>query len=158
MDEFGASNDAALAAHVVSAADGMNLSWVYWSAMQLHDPTAGDFAEGLLDQRSRQPIAPLARGVATPYPWATAGTPGPQSFDVATGTFRYTYAVDAKVAAPTLIELPRYTYPFGYTVGVRGASVVSALDAPLLKLAAKPKARQVSLTVRSLIGFPFPNY
>ena len=80
MDEFGASNVASLAAAPVDAAQRMNLSWVYWSAMQLHDPTAGDFAEGLLDQRTRRPVAPLARAVAVPYPWATAGDPGPQSF------------------------------------------------------------------------------
>lgn len=158
MDEFGASNDPALAAAPVAWADTMNLSWTYWSAFQLNDPTAGDFAEGLINEQTRQPIVPMAQAVAVPYAWATAGTPGGESYDRATGTFRYAYAVDRTVHAPTAIELPPYTYPFGYTVSVTGASVVSRADAPLLELRARPHATHVSLTVTSLIDFPFPTF
>jgi endoglycosylceramidase len=91
MDEFGASNNAPASAGVVNFADAMNLSWAYWSVMQLHDPTGGDAFEGLLDQGTRQPYPDLAQALALPYPWATAGGPGPQSFDRVTQTYRYRY-------------------------------------------------------------------
>ena len=158
MDEFGASDNAAFDGNVVSHADPLNISWAYWSAMQLHDPTAGDGAEGLLDQTTRQPYADMAQAVAVPYPWATAGSPGPQSFDRGTQTFRYRYLVDHRITAPTLIEIPKYTYPFGYTVQVTGGRVVSKANAPVLAVVAGPHVSHVTITVLSLTAFPFPNY
>jgi endoglycosylceramidase len=158
LDEFGASNDDALSATTVDHADATNLSWAYWSGMQLHDPTAGLAYEGLLDQTTRQPYPNQARAMAVPYPWATAGTPGTQSFYRSTQTYRYRYTVDPKVHAPTEIEIPRYTYPLGYTVSVTGASVRSRRNAALLVLAAVHGATTVSVTVRSLSATPFPTY
>ena len=149
MDEFGASNDSISTAATVTQADAANLSWTYWSAMQLHDPTAADPVEGLLDQRARRPYPGLAAALAVPYPWATAGTPGPQSFDRATLSFSYRYTVARAIHAPTEIEVPPDTYPHGYTVGVVGARVVSRRDAPLLELAAGRRAIRVSVTVRA---------
>jgi endoglycosylceramidase len=149
MDEFGASNDAPASAQTVSDADADNLSWVYWSAMQLHDPTAGDAYEGLLNQLTRQPYPAMARALAVPYPWATAGLPGQQSFDRRTRTFRYRYAVAPKVHAPTEIAVPPYTYPHGYSVQVIGAQVVSPPDSPVLDLRADRRASQVMVTVRA---------
>lgn len=150
MDEFGASHDAVATANTVFLADRDNLSWIYWSALQLHDPTGGDASEGLLDQRTRRPYRALARALAVPYPWATAGRPGPQSFDRVTLTFRYRYAVSPGIRAPTEIEVPRYTYRHGYTVAVNGARVVSRRQAPVLELVAVAHARRVSLTVRAV--------
>jgi endoglycosylceramidase len=148
MDEFGANNDSPATAATVALADAGNLSWAYWSALQLDDPTAGDAYEGLLDQITRQPYPPQAQALAVPYPWATAGTPGGQSFNPATGTFRYAYGVIAKVAAPTEIMLPGYVYPHGYVVSVRGAKVISHRGSALLELKAHRGVRQVRLTVR----------
>jgi endoglycosylceramidase len=148
MDEFGASYVPQLASGPVDRAVGMNLSWAYWSVMQLHDPTAGDFAEGLLDQQTRRPIPGLARAVAVPYPWATAGDPGAQSFGRRARVFRYSYRADPSVHAPTLIEVPPYTYPSGYVVHVTGARVLSPRNAPLLTVSAPPVAVTVSVTVR----------
>lgn len=158
MDEFGASNNAPPSAAAVDAAEGMNLSWAFWSAMQLHDPTGGNAFEGLLDQRTRQPDPALAEALAVPYPWATAGSPGPESFDRLTQTYRYRYLVDRSIRAPTEIEVPPWTYPFGYTVSVRGGRVVSAPDASLLLLRADRHSTHVRLTLRSLTDFPFPRY
>jgi len=148
MDEFGASDVPQSAAGPVDGAVGMNLSWAYWSVMQLHDPTAGDAAEGLINQRTRRPIRGLARAVAVPYPWATAGEPGDQSYGRRDRVFRYSYRVDASVRAPTLIEVPPYTYPSGYVAQVTGGRVTSRANAPLLTVSATPHAITVSITVR----------
>ncbi len=148
MDEFGASNNSSLSAKTVDYADRMNLSWAYWAALQFHDPTGGAASEGLLDQRTRRPYPGLAQAMAVPYPWATAGRPGPESYDRATRTFRYRYTVDRSIKAPTEIEVPRYTYPSGYTVRVNGARVVSAAGASLLELRARPHAARVTVNVR----------
>jgi endoglycosylceramidase len=147
MDEFGANNDSPATAATVSLADAGNLSWAYWAALQLDDPTAGDAYEGLLDQITRQPYPAQAQALAVPYPWATAGTPGPQSFDPVTGTFRYAYEVIARITAPTEIVLPGLVYPRGYAVQVRGAKVISHRGASLLKLMARKRVKVIRLIV-----------
>jgi endoglycosylceramidase len=150
MDEFGASNDAASSAETVSLAGGINLSWSYWAALQLDDPTAADPFEGLLDDQTRRPFPAQARAMAVPYPWATAGTPGPQSFNRETRTFDYRYAVGPEIHAPTQISLPAYTYPHGYSVRVTGATIVSGRDASMLELLARPRASRVAVAVRAV--------
>jgi endoglycosylceramidase len=158
LDEFGANNQDAQSAATVGIAEGDNLSWAFWAAMQLNDPTGGMAHEGLLDQTTRQPYPNQARAMAVPYAWATAGTPAAQSFYRPAQTYRFRYAPDPKVHAPTEIEIPSYTYPLGYSVTVTGARVTSAPNAPLLTLSAHPGAKSVSLTVRSLSATPFPIY
>ena len=150
MDEFGASNNTVASAETVSLADGANLSWAYWEALQLDDPTAGEPDEGLLDQQTRRPYPAMAHALAVPYPFATAGRPGPQSFNRATLTFRYSYAVAPGISAPTEIELPPYTYWHGYTVRVTGARIESGRHAPVLRLRADRRAARVRLTVRAV--------
>jgi endoglycosylceramidase len=158
LDEFGANNNDAGSAATVDHAGARNLSWAYWSAMQLHDPTAGWPYESLLDETSRQPYPNMGRAMSVPYPWATAGTPGGQSFYRPAQTYRYRYTVAPKIHAPTEIEIPPYIYPLGYTVKASGARVVSKAGASLLVLAADRRAKTVSVTVRSLTPFPFPRY
>jgi endoglycosylceramidase len=158
LDEFGASNDDALSAATVSDAETDNLSWAYWAAMQLNDPTGGQAFEGLLDQTTRQPYPNQAMAMSVPYAWATAGTPGTQSFYRPAQTYRYRYAPDPKVRAPTEIELPPYTYPLGYSVKVTGARVTSPAGAALLTLSADHDAKTVGVTVRSLSATPFPAF
>ena len=124
--------------------------------MQLNDPTAGGAHEGLLDQTTRQPYPNQARAMSVPYAWATAGAPGAQSFYRPAQTYRYRYAPDHAVHAPTEIEIPPYTYPLGYSVQVTGARVTSPAGAALLRLSADHGAKTVSVTVRSLSATPFP--
>jgi endoglycosylceramidase len=133
----------------VDHAGAYNLSWAYWQAMQLNDPTGGQAYEGLLDQTTRQPYPNQARAMSLPYPWATAGKPGTQSFYRPTQTYRYRYTVDPSVHAPTIVEIPPYTYPHGYTVSVTGAHATSRSGASLLVLGANRGATTVRLTVRS---------
>ena len=156
LDEFGANNDDAFSGQTVSEAEGLNLSWAFWAAIQLNDPTGGQAYEGLLDQTTRQPYPNQARATSVPYAWATAGTPGAQSFSRADQTYRYRYTRDPKIHAPTEIEIPAYTYPLGYSVTVTGARVTSRANAALLTLSADPHATAVSVTVRSLSSTPFP--
>ena len=158
LDEFGASNNNALSAQTVDNAGADNLSWAFWAAMQLHDPTGGQAYEGLLDQTTRRPYPNQGHAMSVPYAWATAGTPGAQWFYRPTQTYRYRYAVNPRIQAPTEIEIPPYTYPLGYTAQVTGARITSATSAALLTLSADRGARTVSLTVRSLTPFPFPRY
>jgi endoglycosylceramidase len=158
LDEFGASNDDALSAATVGHAETDNLSWAYWAAMQLNDPTGGQAFEGLLDQTTRRPYPNQALAMSVPYAWATAGTPGAQSFYRPAQTYRYRYAPDPAVHAPTEIELPPYTYPLGYSVKVTGARVTSPAGAALLMLSAEHGAKTVSVTVRSLSATPFPAF
>jgi len=148
MDEFGASPDAAATAATVSLAGQTGLSWSYWSALQLDDPTAGSSQEGLINQQTGNPHPAMARALAVPYPAATAGMPGPEAFYRATARFVYSYAVAPSGHSPTEIVLPPYTYPRGYTVRVQGAVVVSAANAPMLELRAVPRAVTVQVTVR----------
>jgi endoglycosylceramidase len=150
MDEFGASNHTSSTARTVNLAQAGNVSWAYWAALQLDDPTAGDGFEGLLDETTRQPISAQAQALVVPYPWATAGTPGLQAFNRTTRTFRYAYQVDHTVRAPTQISLPTYVYPSGYRVTVTGATVTSRRNSPLLKLSARRRAAQVKVTVRAV--------
>ncbi len=147
MDEFGASPDASATAATVNLAGRTGLSWSYWSALQLDDPTSGSPREALIDQPTGQPYPAMARALTVPYPEATAGTPGPESFDRVTGTFAYRYAVARRVHALSEIVLPPYTYPHGYRVRARGATVLSAPDAPLLELQASRGAGTVRVTV-----------
>ena len=126
--------------------------------MQLNDPTAGGAHESLLDQTTRQPYPNQARALSVPYAWATAGTPGAQSFYRPAQTYRYRYTPNPKVRALTEIEIPPYTYPLGYAVKVSGARVTSRANAALLTLSAAPHAKSVSVTVRSLTSTPFPTY
>jgi endoglycosylceramidase len=147
MDEFGGNRHAASAGATADLADALGVSWSYWSALELHDPT-GNPREGLLDEQTGRPSPQKARALSEAYPAATAGTPGPVFFDRATGAFAYRYVVDRRVHAPTEIELPRSVYPRGYRVQVRGALVRSARNATVLELQPRPRAWTVSVTVR----------
>jgi endoglycosylceramidase len=148
MDEFGASSDAAATAATVGVADGEQLSWSYWSALQAHDPTGNPF-EGLLDQATRRPDRAVAEALAVPYPFATVGRPLTQSYDPATGAFSYSFAAARPARrVATEIVLPRDAYPHGYRVRVRGAVVVgSGSPARLLLVVAHRHASLVHVTV-----------
>ena len=146
MDEFGGSRHAAGAAADVAQAGRLGISWSYWSALELHDPT-GNPAEYLLDQATRRPVPAKARALAVAYPFATAGTPRAESWSPPARRLRYRYAVDRAVRAPTEIVVPPYTYPRGYRATVTGATVESRPGARILMLTPRPGATTVSVTV-----------
>jgi endoglycosylceramidase len=147
LSEFGAERYVPDIANVARLADSNLLSWIYWAAFQLHDPTGGP-GEGLLDDRTRRPDRARAAVLARTYPLATAGTPMTQLFDPATGAFAFTYRADHSVHAPTEIVVPiAYHYPHGYNATVRGGRVTSPPDAQLLTLVNDAGASTVSVTI-----------
>jgi endoglycosylceramidase len=151
LDEFGGGPSIPDIAQVADMANRASLSWTYWSALQLHDPT-GAPGENLLNDRTAQPWPAKAQVLAGPYPLATAGTPGPVAFEPASRSFGFTYTVDRRVRAPTEIVVPPYTYPQGYGVVVQGATVTSVPDAPLLTLRPLPGSHRVSVLLAAASG------
>ncbi len=148
LSEFGAEKYTPDIARVAALADSHLVSWTYWAALQLHDPTGGPL-EGLLNQRTRKPDLARARILARPYPLVTAGTPTAQSFDPKSEAFDLTYTVDPSVRPPTRISIPlAYHYRHGYTVKVTGARVISPRNAAVLSLRNKHGAQTVTVQVR----------
>jgi endoglycosylceramidase len=149
VSEFGAEKYVPDVARVAKLADGAMVSWTFWSALQLHDPTGGP-DEGLLDEKTRRPDRGRARVLARAYPLATAGTPTSQSFDPKTEAFDLTYTADPAVRAPTRIWIPRaYHYRHGYTVKATGARVTSRRGATVLTLRNAKGASAVTVRVRA---------
>ena len=72
--EFGASDSTSDIGAVIAQADQNLVSWTYWAALQLHDPT-GAPTERLIDDNTRQLIFPKACLMAGAHVTAYAGTP-----------------------------------------------------------------------------------
>ncbi len=89
----------------------------------------------------------LLAAVARPYPERVAGEPVEWSFDAATATFRVTWRVDAAVKAPTLVAVPRATWPSGVTAECDGCAV--ALEEGRVAATASPGAATATLTLRA---------
>jgi endoglycosylceramidase len=144
MDEFGGGPSIPDIAQVAELARQNALSWSYWSALQLHDPT-GAPGENLLNDRTGNPWPDKAAALAGPYPLATAGTPISEAFDPRGRSFAFTYDADPGIRAPTVVVVPPYTYPRGYHVEVQGGVVVSQRGASLLRLRPTPGSNRVAL-------------
>lgn len=84
-------------------------------------------------------IKPLLHdAVVRPYPEATAGTPLGWSFDATTRVFTYRWKPDPKATAPTLISVPRDTWPGGFKVACTGCT--AELAAPGVRATASGEA------------------
>lgn len=152
LTEFGATDYVPDVERVVELADQHLLSWTYWAALQLNDPT-GSTEESLIDDSTRRVKRSEALALARTHVRAVAGTPTQQSFDPSTGAYALTYVPDPAVHADTLVFVPlTWHYPHGYDVKVAGARVVSRPDAQVMRLRNLPGAAQVtvSLTARSV--------
>jgi endoglycosylceramidase len=139
VTEFGNIDDAAELDRALSRADTAFTGWQYWH-----------YGDGFhVRPASTEPFSPtqLAR-LSRTYPTATAGTPGPLTFDPSTGVMTYSYAPRAGGGAPTEIAVSDVHDAHGYTVRVDGGRVVSAPGAPCLLIAADAGASRVDVTVR----------
>jgi endoglycosylceramidase len=127
MSEWGATDDTTALSIDAAGADRHDMGWTYWAYKHWDDPTTADGAQGLfaddadLGSVKQDKLAVLVRT----YPQATAGTPGPYSYDTTTGAFSYTYTPNPAVTAPTRIFVSPLTTPHGYDVGVTGGHVTS---------------------------------
>ncbi|MFD8749525.1 cellulase family glycosylhydrolase [Kitasatospora sp. NPDC059577] len=146
LTEFGATEDAARLTRLADRFDGAMLSWMFWSRPQ--DQTPGHPQEPPTGPNLMDPA------VVRPYPRAVAGTPQQWNYDSTTGTFTLRYgarrADSGQPFAPgarTEVFLPQGDYPDGYRVESRGADVVSAPDARLLRLVTAPGQETVQVTV-----------
>jgi endoglycosylceramidase len=89
----------------------------------------------------------LLRQLVRTYPQATAGTPGPMTYDADTGDFRYRYTPSFATDAPTEIYLSDVQYAAGYAVAVTGACASSSPGDPILALRAVEGATGVDVRV-----------
>jgi endoglycosylceramidase len=159
LTEFGATDDLETLGRIVRLADAHMVGWQYWHYCGCDDPTTqGPGVQALvLDPKQpphgenvkRQKLRLLAR----PYPRAVAGTPKEFGFDPDSGEFTLTYSAKAPGQATlrrgldTEVFVPKINYPHGYAVEVKGAEVVSAPGARVLRLERDRGASEVTVTV-----------
>lgn len=133
VTEFAGSDDPVIASNTLERADDRFLGWQYWHYES--------------DEGERQFEGEMGRQLVRTYPRATAGTPGPMSYDPATGAFRYRYTPSAAIDAPTEIYLSDLQYADGVSVEVTGACAVSAPGDPLLLLSSLEGATGVDVRI-----------
>lgn len=153
--EWGFSNDAASVGGQAADFDARLISWLAWprgAFEALVDPK-------LPDQGNGNRLA-ILRAYARPYPGATAGTPQTLRFDGARGTMTYRYATSlpsgrrARAGLVTEIRVPAIQYPNGYSVKVEGGALLSAANAPLIRIRNAPRAATVSVTLTRIGTLP----
>lgn len=135
LNEFGASANPLDVTLAAREADARAISWIYWH----HAGAVSELDSALPD--------PVEAQIVRPYAQATAGRPGPASFDPATGRFEYRYTPDATVDAPTSIVVPARHYPDGYRVDVVGGVVTSPADSGRLTIVAAAGVASVRVTL-----------
>lgn len=157
LTEFGATNDLANIASVVSLADKYRTGWLEWAYTGNDKTSASPNGQALVLDPGRPPtgsnvLTDKLKALAEPYPQVVAGTPSSWSYVSGVFTLRYSTArVDGTgwfpTGARTVVAVPAIQFPSGYRVTVQGARVVSAANAPTLVLAAGSGATDVSVTV-----------
>jgi len=160
LTEFDATSAPDIISSMLARADRNMVGWQEWHYCGCDDPTttgSGDTQAIVLDPAKPPAGANLVAAklalLSRPYPEVLAGTPRSFFFDPATKEFRVAYSTDAAAGgafadgAESQIVLPARQYPNGYGADAQGAAIESAPGAQLLRLAACPGARSVSLRV-----------
>ena len=145
VTEWGATTDGPTIARLAGQLDSRLAPWLFWAyfAEVIRDPAAPPTPDNL----NTDAVAALTR----PFPAATNGTPTALAFDPAARTLDFTYAVrrpdgrPTRNGAETVVMMPTSVYPSGYTAAAAGATVISAPDAPQLRLRNERGAATVSL-------------
>ncbi len=157
--EFGATNAADNLSAMVRRADRNMVGWLEWAFTGNDITSANSAAQALVNDPSEPPVGAnvnLAKLqiLAEPYPQLVSGTPLHYGFDPTTTTFTLAYSTERAdgagafgAGAETDVALPAVQYPSGYSARALGAAVMSAPNAPLLRLSALPGAASVSVTV-----------
>ncbi|XP_074652974.1 endoglycoceramidase-like [Tubulanus polymorphus] len=95
------STDTVECENVMKLADENLQSWTYWDVIF--------FSRGQIQWD-------IAKPFIRTYPRAIAGTPVSISYDPNTYIFMFSYSLDASIAAPTEIFVPKLHYPNGFSV------------------------------------------
>ena len=170
ISEFGATDDLSVIRRNIEGADAHMVSWQYWHYCACDDPTtSGPGVQALVIDANQPPSGANVKEakldvLARPYPQVTAGTP--QSFDFDEDTRRFDLALSTtgpggeafapsgggtKVPASTPqteVFLPPRHYSNGYEVDVDGGGIASPPSARVLRVAACPGRKRVTLIVR----------
>jgi endoglycosylceramidase len=161
LSEFGATSDVAELQAVVTYADAHAVPWLEWAYCACGDPTGSGRVESVVYNPKRPPRGSNVNrstlaALDVPYALRTAGTPVSSSFDLASSTFRYTYATASvltgrREAGETIIYVSPLHYPHGYRAKVVGGRVVSRSSR---RLVVRPRhgAATVTVTLRRAAG------
>lgn len=161
LTEFGATDDLATLSTMVDRAMAHRVGWQYWAYTGFDPTTTGEGdTQALVFDPAEPPIGgnvnqAKLRTLAVPHPTVVSGTPLAYAFDRATRTFTFRYSPRRAGAllgsfgagSVTQVAVPAVHYPAGYQVRVSGARVVSAPDAPVLRLALSAGTSEVRLAV-----------
>lgn len=147
ITEFGATLDVPTLDRLTAGFDRGLAPWVFWA-----------YNEEIITNRSAPASLQTVRDIDTlkalvrPYPTALAGTPESLTFDPGSKAFALRYSTTGPGErrfgpwTPSVVSMPRLTYPDGYTVHAEGAWVVSRPCSERLVLLARPGAREVSVS------------
>lgn len=162
LSEWGVSSNVdLLTQHVDSAARWM-VGQQYWEYTGLDSSPTAPPSERRDTVVSTAHFAPEGANLnaeklgilATPHPRTVAGTPVRYGFNRGSRTFTLEYSTaraDGAGSFPagsvSMVTTPRRVYGAGYTVSVTGARVVSAANAPVLRVRSLPGAATVKVTI-----------
>jgi endoglycosylceramidase len=157
MTEFGATDELAVIQRLVDGADEHMVGWEDWAYCGCQDVTGSPQAEALVNDPARPPTGSNVRAaklavLERPYPQVISGTPAGFSYDSSTDTFRLSYSTARAsgsgrfpAGSETDIFVPALHYPHGYAARIKGASVVSAPHAAVLRLLSCPGRTRVTV-------------
>jgi len=143
--EWGFSNDAADLAAQAQDFDNRFIPWLAWGR--------GPFEDLVNPAAAKEPAVnreAVLRAYARPYPAATAGTPAALAFDADAGRLDYRWStvgpdgVD-RSRLSTEIRMPAPSFPRGYRATVSGGRILSAPNAPMLRVVATRGAKEVTV-------------
>ena len=145
VTEFGNIDDGTELERSLRRSDATFTGWQYWHYGAGFGPRAA----------STEPFTPTQlRHLVRTYPVATAGEPGPLSFDPDTGVMRYSYT-PRDLGVPTEIALSDVHYPQGVEISTTGAAVGIEGNGRIV-LEARPGATRVDVEIRPAARTPVP--
>jgi len=157
MTEFGATNDLPNISDMVTRNDKQRIGWLEWAYTGNDKTSASPNGQALVLDPSQSPsganvLTAKLKTLAEPYPQVVAGNPTAWQF--ANGQFTLSYSTTRvgtltrfAAGSETDIAVPAIQYPGGYVVSVTGGHVISAPNAPLLRVVSNAGAATVKVLV-----------
>jgi endoglycosylceramidase len=150
--EFGATTDPVMTNRLLDQIEGGLMGWMFWAYNEQIVPGYGGRDDDVprIDQ---VPNMDLFTALVRPYPTAVTGTPAEVGFDHETLTYAFSYETtgpsgqDYPDGLETVLSVPEFRYPDGYTVEVVGAEVTSEEGSDTLTLVNEDDADEVTVCV-----------